>query len=68
MLLQAEGQIKTGKMTVVGFISYLKQDDNHILHEKLTTSPVFKSYKDIYDCLKQFDLVSEPYSRIFVKC
>lgn len=68
MLLQAEGQIKTGEMTVEGFISYLKQDDNHILHEKLTASPVFKSYKDIYDCLKQFDSVSEPNSRIFVKC
>lgn len=68
ILLYAESQIKTGYMTIEEFISYLKQDINHILHEKLTTTPAFVSYQDIYNCLEQFNLSTEPNSRIIVKC
>ena len=68
VLLHAENQIKAGKMHVEEFVAYLNLEHNRILHKKLTSSQAFKSYQDIYDCLKNFNLNNEPTKKILVKC
>ena len=67
-LLFAEKEIKKGSMDLDLFISYLKSNNNEHIHEKLTSSPYFISYKVMYDCLQQFNANPEPPKKRVVKC
>lgn len=67
-LLNIQKQIRSGNMNLEEFISHLKSDTNKNINEKLLSSPDFVSYKDVFDCFKDYDISPESLTEKNINC